>query len=341
MSKINKISIIIIVFLIFILFYGYKIIQAPLNSNSELKIFTVNIGEPAKKVAYNLEKEHLIKDSSFFLLYLFLTNNNKNIQAGEYLLSPQMSIIDLTKIITKGEINKKYITILEGWNLNDIAKYFEEKGIATKEEFYNLVGYPKEIKENSELNKLIKNFSLEKPNNISLEGYIFPDTYNVNNGDTAETIVLRSINNWNEKITDDLRIEIKNQNKSIFEIITMASIIEKEAKTLEDKKIVSAIFWKRIEAGIPLQSCPTVLYSLKEEKTQVSTEDTQVDSPYNTYKYRGLPIGPISNPGMDSIIAAIYPTQNNYWYFLSDTNGNLHFSKTLEEHNQNKYKYLK
>ena len=338
MSNINKILSLIGIIIVFILCYGYKIVQEPLGNSIELKIFTVETGETAKRIANNLEEEQIIKDSSVFLLYLYMTNNSKSIQAGEYLLSPQMNTIDIAKIITKGETNEEKITILEGWDINDIANYFEEKGISTKEEVYALTGYPREINNN---NELIKDFDLDKSDNLSLEGYIFPDTYNISSGDTAETIILKAVSNWDRKITDELKEEIENQNKTIFEIITMASIIEKEAKTLEDKKNVSSVFWKRIEAGIGLQSCPTVLYSLGEEKTQVSTEDTQVDSPYNTYKYKGLPLGPISNPGMDSIIAAIYPNQTNYWYFLSDTEGNLHFSRTLEEHNQNKYIYLK
>jgi UPF0755 protein len=121
----------------------------------------------------------------------------------------------------------------------------------------------------------------------------------------------------------------------------MASIIEKEVRTLEDKKNVSDVLWRRIESGMPLQSCATVLYALEEKKSSVSTADTQVDSPYNTYKYKGLPIGPISNPGMDSIIAAIYPTKNNYWYYLSSPDGKTHFSVTLEEHNYKKNLYLR
>jgi len=121
----------------------------------------------------------------------------------------------------------------------------------------------------------------------------------------------------------------------------MASMIEKEVKTIEDKKIVSGILWKRLNSGMGLQVDATVLYALKKENSKVYIKDTQFDSPYNTYKYQGLPLGPISNPGADSIIAAIYPTKTNYLYYLSAPDGKTIFSKTLEEHNYNKAKYLK
>ena len=147
--------------------------------------------------------------------------------------------------------------------------------------------------------------------------------------------------NFEKKLTPDLRAKIEEQGKTIFEIITMASIIEKEVITLEDKKLVSGILWKRIGIGMPLQSCATISYITGKKTTKVSVEETQIDSPYNTYKYAGLPIGPICNPGMDSIIAAIEPEQSPYWYHLSTLEGETIFSRTFEEHNIAKAKYLK
>ncbi|MDP2736501.1 MAG: endolytic transglycosylase MltG, partial [bacterium] len=136
--------------------------------------------------------------------------------------------------------------------------------------------------------------------------------------------------------------EIKKQNKTIFEIVTMASIIEKEVRSTDDMKIVSGIFWNRIKNGQGLESCATLAYILGVNKPQYSVEDTKIDSPYNTYKYRGLPPGPIANPGFNAINAAVYPENTNYNYFLSDPEtGKTIFSKILDEHNANKYKYLK
>ena len=137
-----------------------------------------------------------------------------------------------------------------------------------------------------------------------------------------------------------MRDDIQNQGESIFEVVTMASVLEKEVRTAEDMKIASGIFWDRIGVGMPLQSCATIAYVLGTEKKQYSIADTQTPSPYNTYLNKGLPPGPIDNPGMNSILAAIYPTKTEYNYFLTDpATGRTIFSKTLEEHAANKAKY--
>ena len=146
--------------------------------------------------------------------------------------------------------------------------------------------------------------------------------------------------NFDKKLTTDLREEIQKQGKTIFEIVTMASLIEKEVREKEDKEIVSGILWKRLKNNIPLQVDATISYITGKQTTKISREETQIDSPYNTYKYLGLPIGPICNPGIDSIKAAIYPKNSQHWYYLSTSEGKTIFSETLEEHNLAKAKYL-
>lgn len=318
---IKRILFILIILLAGIVFYGYININQSASNINDLKIFNIERGDSVKKIAQELENEKIIKSSNFFLIYSLLTNNNKSIQAGEYLLSPQMNIPQIIKIIVGGKVNEEKITIIEGWDLDDIANYLTEKGISTKEEFFKVTGEPR--------------------NKDSLEGYIFPDTYNITSRDTAETIVQKALLNFEKKMTIELKNEIERQGKTIEEIIIMASVIEKEVRTLEDKKNISDVLWKRINVQMPLQTCATVLYAIGEKKPSVSTADTQFDSPYNTYRYRGLPIGPIANPGMNSILAAIYPTKNNYWYYLSAPDGKTHFSTTLDEHNYKKNLYLR
>jgi UPF0755 protein len=146
------------------------------------------------------------------------------------------------------------------------------------------------------------------------------------------------LKNFDQKLTPALMAEIKAQKKSIFSIVTMASLLEKEVKTQEDKKIVSGILWKRIAIGMPLQLDATINYITNKGDASVTIKDTKINSPYNTYKYYGLPKGPISNPGLDSISAAIYPTKTNYLYYLTD--GKTIFSETLEQHIE-AAKYLK
>ena len=306
--------------MVVIFIYIQQGIYQPISNTNDLNIFNIEKGSSIKKIAQDLKNEEIIRSSNLFLFYSLITNN-RNIQAGEYLLSPQMNIPQIIEIIVGGKINEEKITIIEGWDLNDIAIYLEEKGISSKDEFFSITGEPR--------------------NKDSLEGYIFPDTYNITSKDTAETIVQKALLNFEKKMATELKNEIEKQGKTIEEIIIMASVIEKEVRTLEDKKNISDVLWKRINANMPLQTCATVLYALGEKKSSVSTTDTQIDSPYNTYKYRGLPIGPISNPGMNSILAAIYPTKNNYWYYLSAPDGKTHFSTTLNEHNYKKNLYLR
>jgi UPF0755 protein len=147
------------------------------------------------------------------------------------------------------------------------------------------------------------------------------------------------LNNFDNKLPPELREEIAKQKKTIFEIITMASVIEKEARG-EDMALISDIFWRRIGEGIALQSDATVNYATGKYETQPSLDDLEIDSPYNTYKYRGLPKGPIGNPGLEAIRAAIYPKANNYWYFLHTKDGQTIYSRNFNEHKANKLKYL-
>jgi len=312
------------------------------GNGAETKIFSINKGEAVREIANNLKEEKIINSVNVFIAYTAITGNYSKIQAGEYLLSSQMGISQIVNILSSGETAKETITIIEGWDLRDLNEYLTDKGITTKNELYSLTGYPTEEEVNKNVTELTKKFDFleDKPEDMPLEGYLFPDTYFVDKNDTLETLIEKSLSNFDEKITDELKNEIKKQKKTIFEIVTMASIIEKEVKTLDDKKTVSGILWKRMDNGMRLQVDATVLYAQNKEGLKVYTKDTQINSPYNTYRVDGLPLGPISNPGIDSIMAAIYPTKTNYYYYLSAPSGKTIFSKTLEEHNYNKNKYL-
>jgi UPF0755 protein len=244
-----------------------------------------------------------------------------------------MPVAEIVKKIVEGDVAKNKITIIEGWNLRNIADYLESKKLYSKEDF--LMAAKADFSDDF-------TFLKEKPKNTGLEGYIFPDTYYLSDKSKPEDFLKVTLFNFDKKLSLELREEILRQKKSIFKIVTMASMIEKEVKTFEDKKIVSGIFWKRIKEGIPLQVDATVNYVTGKNDAKVLLEDTKIDSRYNTYKYYGLPLGPISNPGMDSILAAIYPEKTDYWYYLSaDGNGQTIFSKTLDEHNIAKAKYFK
>jgi UPF0755 protein len=337
--QINKNHIIYFFFLLLLIIILINLIFSAPNKVIEAKLFTIEKGQAVKEIALNLKKDNLIKDQYVFIIYTALSGKYSKIQAGEYLLSSQMSTSKIVSLFTNGKTAKEKLTIIEGWDLRDIAQYFKGKNIASEEEIYTITGKPTE--EDNSINLNNYDFLSSKPSNLSLEGYLFPDTYYINKADNLESIISKMLNNFDSKLTPDLKSEIKRQKKTIFEIITMASLIEKEVKTSEDKKIVSGILWKRMANGMRLQVDATILYAQGKEGSKIYTKDTQINSPYNTYRNDGLPLGPISNPGIDSIIAAIYPTKTTYYYYLSTPDGTTIFSRTLEEHNYNKNKYLK
>ena len=258
-----------------------------------------------------------------------------------------MNIIEISEKIVSGDTVKETITIPEGWNLRDIGWYFENQGMFQAEELFELMGFPLIDYSKEKTLPFPKSFDLDysflkdKLKHLSFEGYLFLDTYEINRGEDLESIVRKMLDNFDKKLTQELRAEISSQKKTIFEIITMASLLEREVRTLEDKKLVSGVLWKRLENGVPLQVDATIIYITGGKTTKVSKEETKIDSPYNTYKHRGLPLGPISNPGLESILASVYPESSDYWYYLSTKEGKTIFSRTLEEHNIAKVKYLK
>lgn len=322
-------SIIITIFLLIFFFICFEV-YVPLNPDShETIIFTVQKGWSDDQIAFNLKKLGVIRSSYFFNFYAIISLKHSKLQAGDYSLSSKMSTYEIANKMAQGDVIKNEVIVLEGWDIKDIGKYLELKGICRQNYFISLTekDYSKKF-----------DFLQDKPKNLGIEGYLFPDTYEISKGETCEDIISLMLSNFDKKITPALRSEITNQKKSIFDIVTMASLLEKEVRTLDDKKIVSGILWKRISIGMPLQLDSTVNYITDKNDASVKIKDTKIDSPYNTYKYKGLPRGPISNPGLDSIMAAIYPKKTNYWYYLSD--GKTIFSETLEQHNAARLKYL-
>lgn len=336
---------------IFILFLGlfsvWQGIYLPKNPFSEKEvIFNIEKGQGSKEIAINLGNQGLIKWAPLFRLYVYQRGVSGKLQAGVYQLSPSMNVPQIVEKFVKGDVISEKITIIEGWNLRDIGWYFEGKGMFQAEELFELVGFP--LIDYSKTTDLPKpkdfsqkyDFLKDKPKNLSLEGYLFPDTYKINRGATIEEIVRKMLDNFDQKLAP-YRNEISGAGKTIFEIVTAASLIEKEVKTKEDKEVVSGILWKRLKNNIPLQVDATISYITGKKTTEISVEETKIDSPYNTYKYKGLPLGPICNPGLESILSAIYPKSSEYWYYLSTPEGVTIFSKTLEEHNLAKSKYLR
>lgn len=245
---------------------------------------------------------------------------------------------------------ERSVRLIEGWTNADMANYFEKENIWPSEMFLALVGdYSRQKNLSASLDLEDRfDFLKDRPEDKGLEGYLYPDTYRIFVDEAQpEELIIKMLENFDKKLSPQMRVDIDSQGKTIYEIITMASLIEKEAAINyatgdnKDAKIVSGIFWNRIRSGQALQSCATLAYILGVNKSQYSTADTQIESPYNTYKYRNLPPGPVSNPGILAIEAAIYPTQTNYNYFLTPAGTkDMVYAVTYQQHLINKNKYL-
>lgn len=332
MKKIYLILIFLVILGVFgIFYYSYQINYALLNQTI-VSEFTIKAGQSPQSVAESLEDSGIIRSAFWFRYYLKKEKLSDKIIAGTFLLSADMNIKQIVKKISSSQVlsNEKNITIIEGWKAKQIGDYLDIETLCKSEDWLSL------INDNQNFD-----FLKSKPALADLEGYLFPDTYRIYENANCEDILLKMLNNFDQKLDEKMRKDIQTQGKTIFEIIVMASIIEKEVRSVEDMKIVSGIFWDRIKYGQALESCASLAYILGENKAVYSQEDTQINSPYNTYRNRGLPPGPIANPGLNAIQAAIYPKYTDYNYFLTDLEtGQTIWSKTFEEHKQNKSKYL-
>ena len=350
-KKLFKYSItaVIVIFCLTSLAY-YRAVDLPIDKKASNLMFTVTLGDSAKTIGKNLFSQGLIKSESFFNFYLWQSKKAKNIKAGTYNLSARLTMKEIISVLSSGETGyaEKEITIIPGWDLNDISSYLEAQGVSSADDFLKITGQPLKNYQNDKKDFWPKDYSdqydflADKPKNYGLEGYLFPDTYRVYKTAKAEDIISKALNDFDKKLTPVMRADIKGQGKTIYQIVTMASVVEKEVRTEKDMKVVSGIFWDRIKNGQPLQSCATLAYIIGKDKTVYSLADTKIKSPFNTYQFQGLPPGPICNPSLQALEAAIYPVYTDYNYFLSrpDT-GETIFSKTFEEHNRNKLKYLK
>jgi UPF0755 protein len=322
-----------------IVFFWYNINNSPDFSNT-LVVIDIKSGQGTDAIAKDLKKNGLISSELAFKFFLWKDHISDKIKAGQYEFHAGQTMKEITDILISGRIikNTQNVTLIEGWNIKDMDAYLAESGAMAGKNFLKLAtskisewkfSYPK------------PDFLNDAPKGSDLEGYLFPDTYEIYQDKSAEYLIEKMLDNFDRKLTAEDRQEIARQKKSIYEIVTMASIIQKEVKT-KDMRRVSGIFWKRIANGQRLESCASLAYILGVNKKRYSYEDTLIESPYNTYRQDGLPPGPISNPGSDAIKAAVYPENSPFIFFLSrpDT-GETVFSRTLEEHNANKDKYLK
>lgn len=293
--------------------------------------FIIPRGYSASQIGNKLEDEDLIKDSLAFKFYVQLTGRAGKIQAGEYRLTPSFNLFEIAEQLTKGPV-EVWVTIPEGFRREEIAERFinslgkeDEEAIVFREEFLNQTR--------------------------NLEGFLFPDTYLFPKTASASAVA-NKLRDIFDKRVETFTEDIEKGQLTLDEVITLASIIERETKTDNERPIVAGILLNRLAIGMGLQADATVQHAVASTKCRNSPsdcswwpiltgDDLKVDSLYNTYRYRGLPPSPIANPGVSSISSAVYPEETDYLYYLHDSSGQAHFAETLEEHNENIEKYLK
>ncbi|MAG44391.1 hypothetical protein CL633_00700 [bacterium] len=323
------------------LFFGfleYQIFMPKQKQGAEVH-FVVESGQSASQIGEALDSLDLIRNSFYFETYIWQKELETALQAGEYVLSPNMNIPKLVSIITGGNTlpSDKVVFLPAGLTYRQIEERLVDAELLDEQDLIFLAENPDE-----ELLKSHIAGSARLSENSSLEGFLFPDTYRFHKDSDARMIAEKMLTNFDKKFNLNLQQEIIRQEKTIYEVVTLASIVQKEAVSYEDMRWVAGVFLNRLKINKPLESDATVNYSTGKNLRQPSYKDTYIDSPYNTYKNIGLPPSPICNPSLSAIKAVIYPKEHNYLYFLHPKNAKMGiYSKTYAEHLRNKNAYLK
>ena len=318
-------GLLVLIWIVISLFYYQG--TRPASQDSRSITFEVQPGMTLKQVTLELFNQRLILSPSAFQAIAYIQDKEKQIMVGEFSLSPSMLPTEIILRLTSGKTILYPLTIPEGYRITEIASLLDTQGLASSEVFI-LQTQDKD---------LIK--SMDIPTD-SLEGYLFPETYYLSKLTPEKKIVQKMVNTFKEKVLkSQLLKSTKESPLSLHEIITLASLIEKETGLDSERKLISSVFHNRLRKNMRLQTDPTVIYAIEKFDGNIRKRDLKIDSPYNTYRYKGLPPGPISSPGIKSIEAAIFPIKSNHLYFVSRQDGSHHFSNTLVEHNQAVKKY--
>jgi UPF0755 protein len=309
-------------------------LNTPAGSDPASVVFTVEPGESVSQIASRLQREGLIRDAELFRLYLRYAKLDSGVEAGQFTLKKTMTIPQIAQALQSGRRDELTLTIPEGRRLEEVAALVEQQTPISATTFLSLARdaqawtaqYP---------------FLAELPAGASLEGYLFPDTYRLPQDATASDVIARILANFDHRLTAKLRDDLASQKRSLFQAVTLASIVEREAVVEPERPIIASVYLNRLASGMALDADPTVQYGMASARgkapwwPQLTQEDYRsARSPYNTYLNPGLPPGPIASPGLASLQAAIDPAQTSFYFFRASCSrdGTHLFSKTLEEH---------
>jgi UPF0755 protein len=291
------------------------------------KLVTVEPGMGAGQILQALEKEGVLADSKLARTYLIYFMRDPKIQAGEYRFSGPLSTPQVLRMLVKGDIVTRSVTIIEGLTLEEIAQQLAREKFGRREVFLDLMRSP----------KLVADLDPDAPD---LEGYLFPETYSFASAVSEREIVKTMVDTFRRRFEKEVRplLADGSPGRSVRQVVTLASIVEKEAQVAGERPLIAAVYRNRLDRGIGLAADPTVIYALKRLgrwNGNIRKDDLRMESPYNTYRYAGLPPGPICSPGLASLRAAADPADVSYLYFVSRNDGTHVFADTLQEHNRN------
>jgi len=321
-----------------VLYYVWNGLRPPAPGDAPVRV-TVERGMRAQQVAELLERHGLIRDAWLFAAWLKWTGEGSRFQAGIYEFAPGTSREEIVRKLNAGETVAPAtfrFTIPEGLTIRQMADRLEKAGAVGKDEFLRAARDLSRFAEFGWVRAIPADAGIIEP----LEGYLFPDTYEMRTGSTAEDIIRRMLAELDRKLgslPEDWLETMEERGLTLHELLTIASLIEREVAVDEERPLVSSVIANRLEKGMPLQIDATIQYVLDEPKERLLEEDLKVDSPYNTYQHKGLPPGPIAAPGLKSIEAALYPAETDYLYYVTkkDGSGEHLFASTLSQHNRN------
>lgn len=298
---------------------------ASLEPSALKKVIQIPPGASAQRIGEILAQEELITDPFLFRIVVKVTGAEKKMQAGYYLLDANMPTLEIIGHLVAGDVTTERVVIPEGFEIKQIAAELERKGLADADRFIELAMDSSLV------------FGDNPPVDLpisSLEGYLYPDTYNFSLGQKEEDIIGQMVDRFIQVIEAEVAHRLDETDMSLHEIVTLASIVEREIMVDWERPIVASVYLNRLAINMPLQADPTVRYVTAEERSRVLYRDLEIDSPYNTYRNYGLPPGPIASPGLRSILAVLEPAETNYLFFVSKRDGTHQFSETYEQHLQ-------
>lgn len=271
-------------------------------------------------VAWRLWQAGAIRSPEAFMLLSLVRGSSRSLRAGEYEIPQGATTPDVLRLIESGKVRQHEILHPEGATVAELARALEAAGLASAAEVRQAASDP----------AFLAAHGIQGP---SAEGYLFPDTYRLVRGLPPEQILGRMVQRLHEKLDGPLLVRLAETSLTLHELLTLASIVEREAMVPEERPVIAAVFWNRLRRGMPLQADPTVQYAVGKERQALTRADLLTDHPYNTYQRAGLPPGPIASPGIDAIRATLNPAPVPYLYFVKKDDQRHHFSRTIEEHN--------